>query len=96
MGVLVQLKGTHFYRLAFLPVVVWLAWRGISVDISGGDHKQAQMNTVLIVSDPDPVSHAIDVVYPRVICVISQCGLLCGLLLESLIGVRVRRINIAN
>ncbi|KAF8553846.1 hypothetical protein OG21DRAFT_1509617 [Imleria badia] len=27
MGVLVQLKGTRFYRLALLPVLVWFSWR---------------------------------------------------------------------
>jgi hypothetical protein len=96
MGVLVQLKGTYFYRLAFFPVVVWLAWRGIFVDMSGGDPRQAGMNNSLIVSDSGSVLRAIDVVYPRFICAPSQCGVLCGLLLESLIGVRVRRINIAN
>ena len=96
MGVLVQLKGTRFYRLAFLPVVVWFSWRGIFVDMSGGDPRQVHMNTVVIVSGPDPVLHAIDMVYPRFICVTSQCGVLCGLLLESLFGVRVLRRNIAN
>lgn len=50
MGVLVQLDGTRFYRLAFLPVIVWLSWRGVSIDMSGGDPKQAQINTVLMVS----------------------------------------------
>lgn len=50
MGVLVQLKGTRFYRLALLPVVVWFAWRGAFVDMSGGDPKQAQLNTALMVS----------------------------------------------
>ena len=89
MGVLVQLNGTRFYRLAFLPLIVWLSWRGIFVDMSGGDPRQVHMNTVLIVSDPGPVLHAIDVVYPRLICVTSQCGVLFGLLLESLFGVRV-------
>jgi hypothetical protein len=99
MGVLVQLKGTHFYRLALLPVVVWLAWRGIFVDMSGGDPRQAQTNTVLIVSDPGPASHGCMPLtggYPRLICVPSLCGLLGGLLLESLIGVRVHRTNKAN
>lgn len=50
MGVLAQLKGTRFYRLAFLPVILWFAWRAAFVDMSGGDLKLAQMNTVLIVS----------------------------------------------
>ena len=96
MGVLVQPKGTRFYRLAFLPALVWFAWRGTVIDMSGGDPRQAGMNNMLIVSDPGPVLHAIDVVYPRFICVPSQCGVLCGLLLESLFGVRVLRTNIAN
>jgi len=48
MGVLVQLEGTRFYRLAFLPVVAWFAWRGIFVDMSGGDPRQAGMNNTLI------------------------------------------------
>jgi hypothetical protein len=96
MGVLVQLKGTRFYRLAFLPALVWLAWRGIFVDMSGGDPRQADVNNVLIVSDPGLVLHAIDVVFPRLKCVPSQCGVLCGLLLESLIGVRVHRTNKVN
>jgi hypothetical protein len=96
MGVLVQIKGTHFYRLAFLPVIVWLAWRGIFVDMSGGDPRQADMNNSHIVSDPGPVLRGIDIVYSRFICAPSQCGVPCGLLLESLIGVRVLRTNIAN
>ena len=62
MGVLVQLKGTRFYRLAFLPALVWFAWRGIFLDMSGGDPRQAHMNTVFIVSDPGSVLHAIDVI----------------------------------
>ncbi|KAH0833895.1 hypothetical protein J3R83DRAFT_11078 [Lanmaoa asiatica] len=48
MGVLVQLEGTRFYRLAFLPVTVWLAWRSTLVDMSGSDLTQAQANTMLI------------------------------------------------
>ncbi|KAI9573448.1 hypothetical protein HD554DRAFT_2035262 [Boletus coccyginus] len=48
MGVLVQLKGTRFYRLALLPVLVWFSWRGIFVDMSGGDPRDAAMNTMLI------------------------------------------------
>ena len=60
MGVLVQLKGTRFYRLAFLPALVWLCWRGMFVDMSGGDPKQGQMNTGLIVSGSGPVLHVID------------------------------------
>ena len=96
MGVLVQLNGMRFYRLAFLPALVWFAWRGTFIDMSGGDPKQAGMNNMLVVSDPGPVLHATDVVYPRFICVPLQCGVLCGLLLESLFGVRVLRTNIAN
>ena len=96
MGVLIQLQGTRFYRLAFLPVVVWFAWRGIFVDMSGCNPRLAEMNTVLIVSDPGLVLHAIDVVYPRPICVTSQCGVLCGLLPGSLFGVRVLRTNITS
>jgi hypothetical protein len=96
MGVLVQLKGTRLYRLAFLPALVWFAWRGIFVDMSGGDPRQTHMNIVFIVSDPGPVLHAIDVVYPRLICATSQCGVPCGLLLESLFGVRVLRRNKVN
>ena len=96
MGVLVQLKGTRFYRLALLPALVWFAWRSIFIDMSGGDPRQAGMNNTFIVSDPGPVLHAIDVVYPRFLCVPTQCGVLCGLLLESLFGVRVLRTNIAN
>ncbi|KAF8438370.1 hypothetical protein L210DRAFT_3646664 [Boletus edulis BED1] len=48
MGVLVQLEGTRFYRFALLPVLVWFAWRGMFVDMSGGDPKQGQMNVGLI------------------------------------------------
>ncbi|KAH0833888.1 membrane bound O-acyl transferase family-domain-containing protein [Lanmaoa asiatica] len=48
IGVLVQLEGTRFYRLALLPVLVWFAWRAAFIDMSGGDPKQAQANTVLI------------------------------------------------
>ena len=61
IGVLVQLRGTQFYRLALLPILVWFSWRGIFVDMSGGDPKQGQMNAVLIVSHPSPVWHAINV-----------------------------------
>ena len=93
MGVLVQLKGTRFYRLAFLPALLWLAWRGIFVDMSGGDPRQVGMDNMLIVSDSGPVLHAADVVYPRFRCVLSPCGVLCGLLLESLFAVRVLRTN---
>ena len=96
MGVLVQLRGTRFYRLALLPALLWFAWRSIFIDMSGGDPRQAGMNNTFIVSDPGPVLHAIDVVYPRLICAPSQCGVLCGLLLESLFGVRARRTNKAN
>lgn len=96
MGVLVQLKGTRFYRLALLPVLVWFSWRGIFVEMSGGDPRDASMNTILIVSDPDPVFHAIDVVYPSFVWFSTQCGLLGGLLRESLFGVRVLRENIRN
>ena len=96
MGVLVQLEGTRFYRLAFLPAFVWLAWRSIFVDMSGGNPRQGHMNTVFIVSDPGPVLHTIDVLYPRPIYVTSQCGVLCGLLLDSLFGVRVLRTNMTN
>ena len=93
MGVLVQLKGTRFYRLALLPVVGWLAWRGSFVDMSGGDRKQAQMNSALIVSASGPLLHVIDVDYHRFICSPLPCGLLYGLLYESLFGVRVLRTN---
>ena len=62
MGVLVQLKGTRFYRLALLPVLLWFTWHGIFVDMSGGNPKEAQMNNVLIVSDPGPAWYVINVV----------------------------------
>ena len=58
MGVLVQLKGTQFYRLAFLPAVVWFSWRGIFVDVSGGDPRLVRINNLFIVSNPVPVLHA--------------------------------------
>jgi len=48
MGVLVQLEGTRFYRLALLPIVLWLAWRGAFVDLSGGDPKKSQINVLLM------------------------------------------------
>ncbi|KAG9308682.1 hypothetical protein JVU11DRAFT_11639 [Chiua virens] len=48
MGVLVQLEGTRYYRLALLPVMVWFAWRATFVDLSGGDITQAQQNAQLI------------------------------------------------
>ena len=89
MGVLVQFKGTRFHRLAFLPAFLWLCWRGIFIDMSGDDARQDHMNTLFIVSDPGPELHATDVVYPTIRCAPSPCGVLCGLLLESLFGVRV-------
>jgi len=91
MGVLVQLKGTQFYRVALLPVLVWFAWRGIFVDMSGGDPRQAQMNTVLVVSESDLVLHATEVIRPRPICVPSQCEVLCGLLHAKLFSGQVLR-----
>ncbi|KAF9228192.1 hypothetical protein BS17DRAFT_763737 [Gyrodon lividus] len=49
MGVLVQLRGTRVYRAALLPILLWSAWRAsTSVDPSGGDPMQAQLNAVLI------------------------------------------------
>jgi len=96
MGVLVQLKRTQFYRVALLPVLVWFAWRGIFVDMSGGDPRQAQMNTVPIASEPGSVLRVTEVVHPRPICVPSQCGVLCGLLHENLFSGRVLRTNITN
>ena len=93
MGVLVQLKGTRFYRLAFLPVVVWFAWHGSFVDMSGGDRKQGQVNSALIVSVPGPMLHVINVDHHRFKCSPLPCGLLYGLLYESLFGVRVLRTN---
>lgn len=49
MGMLVQFEGTRFYRLALLPLTVWLAWRATFVDMSGGDSAQIQTNSILIV-----------------------------------------------
>ena len=57
MGVLVQLEGTRFYRLAFLPITVWLAWRATFVDMSGGDWTQVQTNSILIVCMTRSVLH---------------------------------------
>lgn len=91
MGVLVQLKGTRFYRFALLPVLVWFAWRGMFVDMSGGDPKGVQSNTALIVSGPGLVLHAIDVTHHRLIWLPSPCGQWCGLLHGSLFVVRVLR-----
>ncbi|KAG8215148.1 hypothetical protein J3R82DRAFT_8639 [Butyriboletus roseoflavus] len=48
MGVLVQLNRTRFYRLALLPVTVWLAWRATLVDMSGGHPAKVQTNSMLI------------------------------------------------
>jgi len=48
MGVLVQLEGTRLYRLAFLPVVVWFAWRGMFVDMSGGNPRQAGVDSTFV------------------------------------------------
>ena len=96
MGVLVQLEGTRFYRLSFLPVLVWFAWRGLFVDMSGGDPRHAAMNTFLIVSDSGPVLYATDVVHPRLVCFPSQCGVPFGLSHESLFGVGVLRAKMTN
>ncbi|KIJ18060.1 hypothetical protein PAXINDRAFT_167360 [Paxillus involutus ATCC 200175] len=50
MGVLVQLRGTYAYRVALLPILLWLAWQAsVSIDCSGGDRKQAQLNAVFVV-----------------------------------------------
>ena len=59
MGVLVQLEGTRTYRMALLPVTVYLAWRATFVDMSGGDPTRAQMNITLVVSVTLSVLHAI-------------------------------------
>ncbi|KIJ61702.1 hypothetical protein HYDPIDRAFT_176869 [Hydnomerulius pinastri MD-312] len=49
MGVLVQLKGTFLHRVALLPVLLWFVWRAsITIDPSGGDPNQAQLNAVFI------------------------------------------------
>ncbi|KAF8124324.1 hypothetical protein EV363DRAFT_1354184, partial [Boletus edulis] len=48
MGVLVQLEGTRFYRLALLPLTLYFAWRATFVDLSGGDPALAQKNTQLV------------------------------------------------
>jgi hypothetical protein len=49
MGVLVQLRGTQVYRVALLPIMLWFAWRAIiSVDLSGGDPMQAELQSFLI------------------------------------------------
>ena len=93
MGVLVQLKGTRFYRLALLPVVGWFAWRGSFVDMSRGDRKQGQINSALIVSVTSPMLQVIDVVHHRFKCWPLPCGLLYGLSHENLFGVRVLRTN---
>lgn len=50
MGVLVQLEGTHTYRLALLPITLCLAWRATFVDVSGGDPARTQSNSMLVVS----------------------------------------------
>lgn len=90
MGVLVQLKETRFYRLALLPVIAWFSWRGVFVDMSGGDPKLAQMNTILIVSTLISSSvGCLDVVHSRLICPPSSCTALFGLLHESLFTVKV-------
>ena len=60
MGVLMQLEGTHFYRLALLPIAVWLAWRATCVDMSGGDASQVQANSILIVRSARFVLHPVD------------------------------------
>lgn len=59
MGVLVQLDGTRTYRMALLPVTVYLAWRATFVDMSGGDPTRAHMNVTLIVSITRSILHAI-------------------------------------
>ncbi|KAF9237189.1 membrane bound O-acyl transferase family-domain-containing protein [Melanogaster broomeanus] len=49
MGVLVQLRGTQLYRGALLPILLWFAWRAsVTVDPSGGDPTQVQLNAFLI------------------------------------------------
>ncbi|KIJ18059.1 hypothetical protein PAXINDRAFT_71482 [Paxillus involutus ATCC 200175] len=50
MGVLVQLRGTYVYRVALLPILLWLAWQAsASIDCAGGDRKQAQLNAVFVI-----------------------------------------------
>ncbi|KIK92202.1 hypothetical protein PAXRUDRAFT_830176 [Paxillus rubicundulus Ve08.2h10] len=49
MGVLVQLRGTRVYRVALLPILLWLAWQAsASINLAGGDRKQAQLNAVFV------------------------------------------------
>ncbi|KAF9239501.1 hypothetical protein BU15DRAFT_88044 [Melanogaster broomeanus] len=49
MAVLVQLKGTHAYRGVLLPILLWFAWRvSASVDFSGGDPAEAQLNAFFV------------------------------------------------
>ena len=51
MAVLVQLPRTKLYRLAFLPVMLWLALRaGMSLDFSWGRSEYAYLNQGLAVS----------------------------------------------
>lgn len=51
MAVLVQLPRTRLYRLAFLPVVLWLAIRaGMTLDFSQGRSDKAYLNQGLVVS----------------------------------------------
>ncbi|KAI6014169.1 hypothetical protein EDC04DRAFT_673610 [Pisolithus marmoratus] len=47
MGVLVQLRNTALLRIALLPIIPWLAWRGFSLfDFSCGNHEKAQANAL--------------------------------------------------
>ncbi|KAF8841623.1 hypothetical protein BDN67DRAFT_949207 [Paxillus ammoniavirescens] len=51
MGVLVQLRGTLVYRVALMPISLWLAWHAsASIDFSGGDPTRAQQNAAFAVS----------------------------------------------
>src|SRR5438128_2272592 len=51
MAVLVQLPRTRLYRLAFLPVVLWLAFRaGMILDFSQGRSDKVYLNQGLVVS----------------------------------------------
>ncbi|KAF8835273.1 hypothetical protein BDN67DRAFT_975519 [Paxillus ammoniavirescens] len=50
MAVLVQLRGTHVYRIALLPIMLWLAWQAsASIDCSGGDREQAHLNAAFVI-----------------------------------------------
>jgi hypothetical protein len=89
MGVLIQLEGTRSYRLALLPVTLYLAGRAAFVDMSGGDPTNAQMDSMLVMTFVLGCE-SVDGIRPRLKCV-SHPSPVLGLLRSVLVSFWQRR-----